>query len=247
MKKIAPQVRARSRAERNKYLNEIRFRDKLPEVMPPDSPITAMHDGYLSTIRKAVTPVDMVEGRRLSNFIRLRGFGNGGDDLFPHLVNVVNEPLHELPEAGYSSQHVIERANRAELIRYLNRFIQAYRADNEDAAEAWLNALMLGLKSDRRFIPKARAKLKSENALTPEVRAAGTQAGKDKGAARRAELHKAINDYLNYPAALAKGNAACLRFLVERKLTYGYAEATILDPHIKQLFAAKRKAMKAEN
>jgi hypothetical protein len=243
MKKTAPQMRA----ARIKELNTIRLRDKSADFMPTDSPITAMHDGYLSTIRKPVTPVGPEEGRRLSSFIRLKSFGNGGDDLFPHLVNVVNEPLHELPESGYTSQHVLERANRAELIRYLNRFIQAHRDGNEEAAEAWLNALMLGLKSDRRFISKARGKLKSETALAA-VRAKGTQAKSDKAAADTADLRKAINDYLTgCPNALAKGKQACLQFLKKSRATFDYADATILDPHIKDLFAAKRRALKAEN
>ena len=137
---------------------------------------------------------------------------------------------------------------------------RAMADQNMDALDGWLAALdgwwmandmsLLELENDwelKKMRPKYRAKLRSEKALTPEVRAAGTQAGKAKAAARRAELHKAIKDYLNYPAALAKGNKACLRFLVERNLLYGYAEATVLDPHIKKLFAEKRKAMKAEN
>jgi hypothetical protein len=116
---------------------------------------------------------------------------------------------------------------------------------NKEALDGWLTAVFL-VSSHLGMRPKFRAKLKQEAAIR-SVQPAGTQAGKAKAAARKADLHKAINDYLNHPAALAKGNAACLRFLVERNLTYGYAEATILDPHIKQLFAAKRKALKAEN
>ena len=245
MKKTAPQVRARRRAAHIEDVNHIRFRAQSAEFIPTDSPITAMHDGYLSTIRKPVIPVGLEEGRALSRFIRLKAFGNDGDELFPHLVSVVAEPLPELPESGFTSQHVLQRANRSELIRYLNHFIQAYRGGNEDAAEGWLNALMLGLKSDRRFIPKARGKLKSETALAA-VKAKGTQANSVKAKARKADLHKAIRDYLNQPDALAKGNKACLRFLVERNLLYGYAEATVLDPHIKTLFAEKRKALNAE-
>jgi hypothetical protein len=103
------------------------------------------------------------------------------------------------------------------------------------------------LKSDRRFISKARGKLKSETALAA-VRAKGTQAVKDKAAADTADLRKAINDYLTgCPNALAKGKQACLQFLKKSRATFDYADATILDPHIKDLFAAKRRALKAEN
>jgi hypothetical protein len=139
-----------------------------------------------------------------------------------------------------------EDVNKPEMQRYVDRARIAAHEKNLDALEGWINALAVSVKAVRLFIPKTHGKVRQEEKLN-EVRAAGAQANKAKADTNKANLHKAINDYLNHPAALTKGNKACLRFLVERKLTYGYAEATILDPHIKKLFAAKRKAMKAEN
>jgi hypothetical protein len=227
-------LRARRRAARIWEINQIRLIPLPTNYKLDDKPIELIHDGYLSSIRQKVPTISSLEEERtLDGFIRRKDFATGFD-AFSDLVHVVND----LPD--------VERRNKSELIRYLNRFIQAHRELNEDAAEGWLNALMLGLKSVRRLMPKAVGKVKQEATLDA-VRARGTQANKDKASRMEAALHKAIDDYLNSPNALAKGNKACLRFLLERNLTYGYADATILNPHIKNLFAEKRRALKAEN
>jgi len=136
--------------------------------------------------------------------------------------------------------------HRAEIERCVVRARKAMDEQNMDALDGWLVALF-AVSTYRAMAPKFFTKLRQENAIR-SVQKAGTQAGKDKANDRKARLHKDINDYLNYhPDALAKGNAACLHFLVERNLTYDYAKTTILNSDIKQLFAAKRKAMKAEN
>lgn len=122
---------------------------------------------------------------------------------------------------------------------------KAMATKNMAALDGWLFALgVIGTLIEQ--IPKYQKKLYQAD-LARRIQPQGTQANKDKSAASKADLHKAINEYLtNAPEALAKGNKACLRFLVKWKLTYGYAEATIFNSHIKKLFAAKRKSLKAE-
>lgn len=159
------------------------------------------------------------------------GFGN---ERFLYLLSVAR---------GLPPDH----CNKPFLADLVQRIRDADEARNKEAVWLGLQALRLAVLAVRLFIPMTDSKLRQEAALTPETRAAGTNANKAQADTRKDDLHKAINDYLdNYPDALAKGNKACLRFLVERGLIFGYAEATVLDQHIKNLFAAKRQVLKAE-
>lgn len=91
--------------------------------------------------------------------------------------------------------------------------------------------------------PKVIAKKKQEEALR-SVQPEGTKANKERADRNRANLDKAMSDYIsNYPNALALGNDGLIEFLTNRNLRFGYKDSSIIE-YAKPLFAKKRKEIR---
>lgn len=85
--------------------------------------------------------------------------------------------------------------NKAELKRYVDRARLAVEANNLDALEGWVNALAVAVKAVVLFIPKTCGKVKSETALTPDVKRSGTNVLQAAATTRMKTLVAAITVY----------------------------------------------------
>ncbi|MDP2431781.1 MAG: hypothetical protein Q8O33_07100 [Pseudomonadota bacterium] len=136
---------------------------------------------------------------------------------------------------SYAELEQNDKARFRRLTPYMNRFIEAHKRGNLDAALGWLHALssVAGwaksavrlektaseLAKDR---PKAISKRRQESAL-PRAQPAGGESTKKKWASQEDRLRKEIYIYLDSNAALfEKGANACCRFLEHNKRLCDY-------------------------
>lgn len=137
------------------------------------------------------------------------------------------------------------------LLNFLNRLIRAHRDGNLDAAEGWLNALYVGLKSANVFLPKAQIRFKADDAL-PRASKAGGQATKENSKPKKECLRQKVIDYmakeeprskeLDLPKPSAK---KCRDKLMEGDRVCGYAPSYALKL-IQKIFDEDRPSSEAE-
>lgn len=138
------------------------------------------------------------------------------------------------------------------LVNFLNRLIKAHREGNMDAAEGWLNALYVGLKTANIFIPKAQLRFKADDAL-PRASKAGGQATKEHSRTKKEKLHQKVAEYMamheprrkerNLPKITAK---KCRDDLTDGNRVCGYAPWYALKL-IQEIFKEERPSSEAES